>query len=95
VTIPTVNPKDPDATLDYTVDWRPFLTSISDTGATATFVVSPPDELVLTSAVLGSGLHTVFIAGGTLHRVYRVTSRLTTTGGRIQDQSFFLPIEET
>jgi hypothetical protein len=85
--------KDPDARLDYSVDWTPFLTSVADTADTFAWVA--PSGLTLADASATGTLHTVVISGGQLHQSYVVTSRVTTAGGRIQDQSFTLEIKET
>ncbi len=86
--------KDPDAVLDYTIDWTPFLTSVDDTIATSEFITDEDTSLTLSNEALNGNLHTVFIAGGAANTRHRVTSRITTAGGRTQDQSFFLVIAE-
>ena len=86
--------KDPDARLDYTVDWTAFLTGSSDTVSTYSFV-SPSVDLTFEDEAMLDGMHTIFISGGTLNEVYLVTSRIETTGGRINDSSFRLLIRET
>lgn len=87
--------KDPDATLDYSVDWSQFLAgSDGDSISTAAWLEASGD-LTITDSGHSSGIHTGFISGGTLGESYTVTSRITTTGGRINDSSFILLIRET
>lgn len=87
--------KDPDAKLPYTVDWSAWLTAEGDTAASAVWIV--PDGLVQESSPapsLASGKATVWLSGGTAGQNYVVTCRLTTTGGRIDDRSFRVPIRD-
>ena len=86
--------KDPDAKLDYTVDWTDFLAAASDTISASSFI-SSSDDLTLEDESMLDGIHTVFVSGGTLNEVYRVTSRIETVGGRINDNSLRLLIKET
>lgn len=86
--------KDPDAVLDYTVDWTAFLTSVTDTILTSEFVIDENADITLTGETLDGNQHTVFIAGGTANTRYRITSRITTAGGRTQDQSFLLIVAD-
>ena len=83
----------PDARLDYLVDWEPFLTSISDTANTFAWIAST--DLTLSDETTTATTHGIVINGGIEHRTYRITSRITTTTGRVQDQSFFLAITRT
>lgn len=88
--------KDPDATLDYSVDWSLFLAGADDdTILTATWVDYDTDDLTVTDAGHQAGVHTGFISGGTLGSTYTVTSRITTAGGRINDETIVLLIRET
>ena len=86
--------KDPDARLDYAVDWSDFLTSVDDTLLTATFVDIDSDLVISGESIVDGSLHQAFIAGGSVGKMYRVTSRLTTVGGREDDQSFMIYVRE-
>lgn len=86
--------KDPDAILDYVIDWAAFLGT--DTISTSTWVVP-------TGITLGTGgtaptntttTATAWLSSGTAYQTYRITNRITTAGGRTQDQSFILAIAE-
>lgn len=80
--------KDPDATILVEVRWGPWLngdtiatpTWVSDVGITAT-----ADSNTTTEAF-------ALVAGGTVGERYRVTSRIATAGGQINDQSFWVRI---
>lgn len=86
--------KDPDAKLDYSVDWNNFLDAVNDTISTAEWV---SDNVAITVDDAGhlNGFHTAFISDGVLDANYTITSRITTTGGRINDSSFVILIKET
>lgn len=82
--------KDPDATLDWIFDWNLWLGDL-ETITSATFFVDPGISI---DPVLGSNFTqktaTVWLTGGTEGQVYRVTCRISTDGGRIDDRSFTL-----
>lgn len=75
--------KDPDATLDYLVDWSGWLGS--DTISASAWVV--PDGITKTTDSHTTTTATVWLSGGTAGDVYRVTSRITTAGGRVNDRT--------
>ena len=84
-------PKDPNAKLDYTIDWIHWLGT--DTITASTWEVSSPELIIMDS----SNTHTtttIWLSAGLAGQVYTVTNRITTTLGRIQDQSFRLKIKE-
>ena len=84
-------PKDPNAKLDYTIDWIRWLDT--DTITASTWEVSSPELIIMDS----SNTHTtttVWLSAGLAGQFYTVTNRITTTLGRIQDQSFRLKIKE-
>ena len=75
--------KDPDATLDYTLDFTEWLDA--DTLSTATW--SAPGVTVVSSSTTTTTA-TVWISGGTAGKVYQVRCRVTTAGGRVDDRTF-------
>lgn len=80
---------DPDSTVDYKVDWSDELTAEgADTIDTATAIV--PTGITLDSESNTTTAHTFWISGGTAGSNYTVTSRITTAGGRTEDQSITL-----
>ena len=89
-------PKDPDATLDFGVDWaaRGWLQP-GETIVTSEWSVSGPDnELQSSSPGHDETTTLVWLSGGTLDAKYRVTNRITTSAGRTDDRSFFVRIRE-
>lgn len=82
--------KDPDATLDYTVDWEPFLAG--DLIDTALWII--PTGVVSEAESSDSTTATVWLSGGTLGAAYDVICRITTVGGRIDDRTIRVIIND-
>ena len=84
--------KDPNATLDYGVDWRDWLES-GETIASVEWTV----ESGLTSGTESEsgGIAKVWLSGGTVDNTYLVTCRVTTSNSpaRIEDRSFNVKVE--
>lgn len=78
--------KDPDATLDYRVDWAPWLAG--DTISTSTWIV--PTGLVKVTDTHDGSAATVWLSSGTNGKTYEVTNRIVTAAGRTDDRT--LPI---
>ncbi len=84
--------KDPNAVLDYTFDWAPYLTPIGDTIASVTWVLSTGLTKVSQSNTSTSA--TAFVSGGVAGEKATLTCRIVTNGGRTDDRSVTLKIEE-
>lgn len=82
--------KDPDAIIDYSVDWTDWL--VSDTISTGTWLISPVD-LVEVSASYTSADCTIFVSSGTVGQTYSLTNRITTANGRRNDQTIFVLVK--
>ena len=82
--------KDPNAVLDYTFDWGPYLLPIADTIVTATWVHSAALTKVSQSNTTTTA--TVFVSGGVEGTSETLTCRITTAGGRTDDRSVILKI---
>ena len=82
--------KDPDAVLDYAVDWSRWLAG--DEIATSDWTV--PSGLTHVSDSKTTTKATVWLSGGTVGQSYTVTNRITTTGGRTEERSFTIRVEE-
>lgn len=87
---PTIE-KDPDALLDYSFDFTEYLAPDNDSITSAIFVL---DEGLTEehSSHTNTGA-VVWISGG-VTGTSRVTCRITTAGGRVDDRSVFLKIVE-
>lgn len=81
--------KDPNAVLDYQVDWSGWLNG--DTLATSTFAVTPVG-LTIDSESNTTTVATVWLSDGNLGTTYTVTNQVTTSGGRTDERSFHVAI---
>lgn len=79
--------KDPDAVLDWIFDWNDWLGEF-ETISTSEFIVDP--GITVDSSADTAKTATVWLRGGTESQVYRVTCRITSSEGRIDDRSFTL-----
>ena len=83
--------KDPDAVLDYIVDWSDWLDTDTITGAP---VWTVPTGLTKASQSNTTTTATAWISGGAQGMTYTLGCRITTTGGRTDERSFRLKIVE-
>jgi hypothetical protein len=84
--------KDPNAVLDYTFDWTPYLTPLNDTISAVTWVLATGLTQVSQSNTPTTA--TVFVSGGVVGETLKLTCRVTTAGGRTDDRSIDLKIVE-
>lgn len=82
---------DPDETVDYAFDWNAALED-GETISTSSFVL--PDGLTQVSAAAGTTRTAIFVSGASCGRIYRITNRVTTSGGRTFDQTICLKARE-
>jgi len=82
--------KDPDAILDYAVDWSRWLAG--DTVASSVWIV--PTGLTKATESNTATKAIVWLSGGTAGQTYTVTNRITTAAGRTEDRSFTIRVEE-
>jgi hypothetical protein len=86
----TVFPKDPDATLDYQVDWTTYLTPLADTISTSTWIVQT--GITKGSDYKTATATTVWLSGGALGTRYKLINRIVTVGGRTDDRTFYVKV---
>lgn len=84
-------PKDPDAVLDYGIDWSAWLAA-GDSVETSAWTVA--SGLVGASPQLDGTVASIMISGGTAGQTYTVTNRITTANGRTEDRSFRVKVAE-
>ena len=84
--------KDPQAVLDYAIDWTKWLDEVGDSIETSTWIV--PTGLTKVTETNTSKLATVWLSGGTVGENYTVTNRITTVGGRADDRSITIRVRE-
>lgn len=92
--------KDPQAVVDYTFDWDDgYLDSSSspvETISTSTWTISPADSpgLTVSSNSKTGTTTTAFFTGGVVGQVYQAVNRIVTTGGRTDERTCVLRVEE-
>ena len=84
--------KDPQAVLDYTIDWTKWLDEVGDTIEASTWIV--PTGLTKVTETNTNKLATVWLSGGTVGENYTVTNRITTAAGRADDRSITIRVRE-
>lgn len=82
--------KDPNSVLDYVIDWTRWLAG--DEIAASDWTV--PVGLTRVTDTHTATKATVWLSGGAEGLSHTVTNRITTTGGRTEDRSFVVKIEE-
>jgi hypothetical protein len=78
--------RDPDSAKDYQVDWSSWLVE-GDIITAHQLIVAPPDGLVVTNDSHDATTVTYWVSGGEVGSVTKVTCRITTTVGRIDDRT--------
>jgi hypothetical protein len=82
--------KDPDAVLDYLLDWSDWL--VNDTIATSTW--SSDSGITVDSDSNTTTTTTVWLSGGTAGTDYIVTNHVVTAGAREDDRSIKIRCQE-
>lgn len=82
--------KDPNAILDYSIDWTRWLAG--DQIATSEWIV--PSGLTKMADSTTTTSATVWLSGGSAGQSHTVTNRITTAAGRTEDRSFTIRVEE-
>jgi hypothetical protein len=83
--------KDPAGIIDYTIRWTSWLPS-GDTISSSSWTVPP--GIVKVSEANTTTDAVIFLASGSLGVIYEVTNRIVTTGGRQNDQTISILIED-
>lgn len=85
--------KDPDAVLDYSVDWGSLGWLIGgDTISAVTWTV--PAGITKTSQTNSTTVATAWLSGGTAGVDYDVVCHITTAGGRQDDRTLRIQVRE-
>lgn len=82
--------KDPDAVLDYIIDWSDWLDS--DTINTSSWIIET--GIAEDSNSNTTTTATIWLSGGTVNNEYTVTNRIETVGGRTDDRSIIIYVRE-
>ena len=89
--------KDPDAVLDYVINWTDWMAT-DDTISTSDWEITSDDEATPTLIEDSStkvGLRTlIWLSGGTAGICYRVTNEIVTADGRTENRSFEIRVRD-
>lgn len=87
--------KQPSDTQDYDVSFVRWLARLKDTPAAVTpVVVIAEPGITLVSFALVDGVVKVWLSGGLDGETYKITVRMTTTGGRVKEVEFQIEVKE-
>jgi hypothetical protein len=84
--------KDPDAVLDYSVDWSLWLGEDQITGSQ--WILPPGALLEQVTDTHTATRATIWLRGGEAGKSYVVTNRIVTSGGRTDDRSITVRVED-
>ena len=84
--------KDPDARLDYGVNWGEKWLNENDTIVASEWII--PVGITGDNDSFSSVKTMIFLSGGTVGETYIIVNRITTNVGLINDASIFLSISE-
>lgn len=86
--------KDPDAVLDYGIDWSDWLVA-GDTIDASTWTITGSDAaLVKDSDFSDSTVTGLWLSGGTVDEEYSATCHIVTTAGRADDRTLTIGVVE-
>ena len=83
--------KDPDAILDYVIDWSDWLTG-TETISTSTWIV--PSGITEESSSNTTTTATIWLSSGTVPLGYKVVNRIVSSDNREDDRSIFIRIKD-
>lgn len=82
--------KDPDAVLDYAIDWSRWLGD--DVISSVTWTV--PAGIIRQTDVFSSALAVIWLSGGTAGTSYSIVCHITTPAGRQEDRTIKIAVVE-
>jgi hypothetical protein len=83
--------KDPDAKLDYSLDWSDWLVT-GDTIATSTWTL--PTGITKYADTKSDTVATIWLTGGTEGDSYNITNHIITADGREEDRTITINVNE-
>jgi hypothetical protein len=87
--------KDPDAVLDYLVDWgAEYLGAGEITDSQWSVTPDEPGGVTVAASAFDTRSATVMAAGGVPGRIYRLVNRVTLASGRIDRRSIVVRVEK-
>ena len=84
--------KDPDAVLDYSVDW--FLWLAGDQISSSEWILEEGATIEKITDTFTTSRTVVWLSGGDKGVTYLVTNRIVTVGGRTDDRTISVKVED-
>lgn len=84
--------KDPDAVLDYSVDWHLWLAG--DQISSSEWILEQGATIVKITDTFTTSRTVVWLGGGDKGITYLVTNRIVTAGGRTDDRTISIKVED-
>jgi len=84
--------KDPQATLDYSFDWTAWLAGVADVISGVSYAFSGGLVKVFESRL--EGVATVVVSGGSIGSDASITCTVTTAGGRVDQRTLMINIQD-
>lgn len=85
--------KQPADVQDYDIDFNPWLSKFTDTGAT--LVVAADAGLTILTSTLVAGIAKIWTSGGTDGASYKITATVTSTGNRVKQADIVVKVKES
>lgn len=83
--------KDPQSTLDYTVDWTSWMAAGD---AISSVVWTVPSGITQASVSATDTTATIWLSGGTVGQSYNVQCKITTSGGRTDERTITIIVRQ-
>lgn len=84
--------KQPADVQDYDIDFTEWLAGFGDIGLS--LVVQADTGITVVSQEFANGVAKVWLSGGTTGMTYKITARVTTTGGRVKEVEIRIRVKE-
>jgi hypothetical protein len=87
--------KDPDAVLDYAIDWGAEYLG-EDVLAASSWTVEPVEDggVAINASAFDESVASATAAGGIAGRIYKLVNQVTLASGRIDNRSIVLRVEQ-
>jgi len=87
--------KDPEAVLDYSIDWGAEYLAVGELLAQSEWSVVPdePNGVSVAGSSFDASTSAVTAAGGIAGRLYRLVNQITTGSGRVDERSIVIRVE--
>lgn len=88
-----VHVKDPEAILDYAVNWAGGYLQSGETLLSSSWTIFPSDIAQVTASNTATAA-TITVSGGVVGRLYQLSNRITTSQGRTDERSIIVRVEQ-